>query len=261
MTAQPFAHRALYTQGRDISSLVRILKNEDKVNQKGLYDLDGSLHRGIFPPKLKGISNADLAVYLFFHIPLSQGFDFLRDGIRIYQYEKSNIKERTEEEREEHIPYLVETFKAVLLALPEQNVREGIDFLPRLRYPHAKEVLAKIDARGAIISCAFQPVVESYGACFGISECYGNPLFIQDKRQHGSIYGSKDKARIVRFLSADRYIVIGDTADDIGLAHAAKEKNPESVVISIHRRSEALDNEADLIISSWKDLGQLLESN
>lgn len=259
MTAQPFAHRSLYTQGREIRSLVHILKNEDHVQQRGLYDLDGSLHRGFFPAKLKGISNADLAIYLFFHIPLSKTFSFLHEGIHIYQYEKEHITPEKEEERQIHISYLVQTFKELLLDLPEQTVRQGIQFLPHLCYPHAKKVLGEIKAEGTIISCGFQPVAQVYANFLGIQKCYGNALFPQDTRQHGNISGAEDKKRIALSIPADRYIVIGDTADDIGLAHAAKEKNPESIVISIHRRSEALESEADLILSSWKDLGELLE--
>ncbi len=261
MTAQPFAHRPLYTKGRDIRSILHILRNEDKVNQRGLYDLDGSLHRGFFPPKLKGISNADLAIYLFLHIPFAQKIPFLREGIHIYQYEKENITDEKEEQRDRHIAYLVNSFKELLLELPEHTVRKGIDFLPHLQYPHAKEILQKMSAEGTIISCGFQPIAEAYGQSFGIRECYGNALFSQDAAQYGNIYGAQDKQRIARSIPADRYIVIGDTADDLGLAIAAKERNEESVVISIHRRSEALDEQADLIISSWKDLGQLLEES
>lgn len=258
MTSQPLANRRFFTQGRSPRDLAAILRNEDKSDQCGLYDLDGTLHRGFFPPLLKGITNADLAIFLAWDLPLSYFPGFLSDGIHIYQYEKEHIHYGEENARPQHIQYLVETFRKSLLQLPEITVREAITILPCLQYPYAKEVLGKIRAKGTIISCGYYPIAEAYGKAFDISQVYANPLFSKDPRQQGDIYGAADKARVATGVSGTRYVVIGDTADDLGLARAAKARNAESVVIAIHDRSESLEAEADIISSSWKDLREFL---
>ncbi len=260
MSAQPLVHRKLFTQRRSPRDLVAILRNEDHVDQQGLYDLDGSLHRGFYPPWLKAISNADLAIYLASHIPLSQLPRFLCDGVHIFLYEKKNIQDGKESERPEHIRYLVETFRRSLSALPEELIRNAADFMPKLRYPHAKEALDKIGARGNIISCGFYPVASAYGRAFGIPRVYANPLLGFDPKQHGEIYGAVDKARIARKINGERYIVIGDTADDMGMGLTARVKNPESVIIALHGRCTYLAAEADIIASCWEDIHALLDA-
>lgn len=258
MSTQPFSHRKLFTQGRDVPSLVHVLKNRDGIDQRGLYDLDGSLHRGFFPSKLKGISNADLAILLTFMIPLSEVPKFVSDGVKIYLYENEHITAKKEYERDKHIKYLVDTFRTVLSVLPIETVRRAVDFLPRLQYPDAKQVLTEINAEGAIISCGFQAVAQAYGRVLGITDCLGNALFYHEAYQYGTIYGAEDKERVVCSLPAERYVVIGDSADDLGLFRAAKKRNPESVVIALHGRCDSLDAEADIISSSWADLSELL---
>ncbi|MSR85924.1 haloacid dehalogenase-like hydrolase [Candidatus Woesearchaeota archaeon] len=261
MTVQPFAHRKLFLTDRGPRDLVAVLKNEDNVHQKGLYDLDGTLHRGVYPSLLHGISNADLAIYLALRIPFLQLPRFVSEGIDIFCYERRHIQEGKDEDRPRHISFLVNSFQRSLERFPERLIMNAVQFIPRMRYPHAREVLREIRADGVIISCGFHPVVEAYGNVFGIENIYANPLFEFDPKQHRGIYGAGDKERIARSIDADRFVVIGDTADDIGMADAAKSRNPESVVIAMHGRCSHLASRADIIASSWKDIAALLETD
>ncbi len=259
-TKQLFVNRKLFTR-KPVDELTAILRNTDGVHQIGLYDLDGTMHRGLCPSRLKGMTNADLAIYLGWNIDLQYLPQFVREGRDIYRYERTNISEKKDNEREIHISFLVDEFRNSLLALPENIVRKGIAFLPRLRYKLAKEVLGLIKAEGALISCGFQPVVEAYGDSLGITKRFGNPLFPGDARQHGNIHYYGDKKRVAKSISAQRYIVIGDTFDDTGLVSAAKEVNNDSVVIALHGRCSHLEDVADIIAPSWEDLQTLFNHN
>jgi len=252
-----FGSKARICSGRNPEELCAILINTDGVDQVGLYDLDGTLHEGAFS-HLKGMTNADLALYLAATMDLSFLPRFFRQGLDIYAYERRFITEQRDHEREQHIPILVEAFRESLLALPEEDVSRGINLLVQLRHRKAKSVLGKISARGVIVSCGFQEVVDRYADTFSFEKGYGNPLFAADKG-HGTIYSWKDKKRVVEeYIPAERYVVIGDTYDDLGLARAAKERNSESVVIALHGRCPHLAKEADIIAPSWRALDEML---
>jgi len=263
MTLQPFAHRKLFTR-RDLSSLQEVLHNEDGCSQYALYDLDGSIHKGIYP-SLRGIAHADLALYLTFHIPLSHLFTFVCENIKIFFYERNTLAHGVSPfERERHTKYLVESFHDILRELvPPELLYRAAEFLPKLRYPYAQEVISLIRGKKALISCGSQEVLESYGRFLGIDTCLGNPVFPIEDTYHPKIYGAGDKEYTALYLcrEADRVIALGDTDDDLGLARAAKLISQESIVIALHGRSEALEAEADIIASSWKDLFLLLEGH
>src|SRR3989344_317770 len=237
MTEQPLANRNIFLQGnRSAYDLIHALANRDIVTQRILCDIDGTLHKGYYDKLLRGISNADLALYLLPRIPFSQFPRFVTK-------------------------HLENLFLDSLREIPEEIIQEGAKKLPKRIYPHAKETLDLIHGRRALISCSLQIVADAYGEYVDAREVFGNPLSGKDFKQYGMLYGVQDKERIARMVShkTERMIVIGDTTDDTGMAVVAHERNLESVVIAMHHRSEALEAKADIIAYSWEDLRAFLE--
>ncbi|MDP3728957.1 MAG: haloacid dehalogenase-like hydrolase [bacterium] len=263
MTEQPLLNRKVFLQGnRKAYDLVGILGNKEGLTQRILCDIDGTLHRGYYESLLRGITNADLAIYLLPRIPVSHLAPFVTKNIEIFLYDRKTLANGIPDtEREIHTKHLVDLFLEALKEIPEELIEEGAKKLPRRMYPHAKETLEYIKGRRALISCSLQVVADIYGEHVDARETFGNPLSEKDFRQHGMLYGTKDKERIARMIceKAERMIVIGDTTDDIGMALVAHKRNPESVVIAMHHRSEALEAKADIIAYSWEDLRAFLE--
>ncbi|HIH14656.1 MAG TPA: haloacid dehalogenase-like hydrolase [Nanoarchaeota archaeon] len=263
MTEQPLANRNIFLQGnRSAYDLIHALANRDIVTQRILCDIDGTLHKGYYDKLLRGISNADLALYLLPRIPFSQFPRFVTKNIEIFLYDRKTLANGIPDaEREIHTKHLVNLFLDSLREIPEEIIQEGAKKLPKRIYPHAKETLDLIHGRRALISCSLQIVADAYGEYVDAREVFGNPLSGKDFKQYGMLYGVQDKERIARMVShkTERMIVIGDTTDDTGMAVVAHERNLESVVIAMHHRSEALEAKADIIAYSWEDLRAFLE--
>ena len=253
---QPFHNRNLYIR-RDPFELARVLNNKDHANQRVLCDVDGTLHRGIYDPLLRGVTNADLALYVSMWMPVSKLPRFARENIEIFAYDRRTLANGVRmEEREAHTRHLIFRFLDALESVPRALIGEAAATLPRLAYPDARKTLARIEGGLALVSCGLQPVVEAYGRHLGTRWCFGNPL----KSEDVDLGGAADKAKYANDICRrmNRAIVIGDTEDDLGMAEVAKALNPESVVIAMHHRSEALEEKADIIAYSWGDLAQLL---
>ena len=266
-TCQPLAHRKVFIKDREAYELARVLRNSDQVSQRVLLDIDGTLHRGLhwgaYEGFLRGVTNADLAWSLLWKIPLAQKPRFFYDCLKIFLYDRKTLANGVpDEERELHSRYLVDLFFLSLEAVPESLISDVASSLPKRMYPHVEETLEQIGGRKALISCGLQAVVDAYGKHLGIREGYGNP-FPPCETQYGKVYGAEDKERIARMIclssKAERLIIAGDTTDDVGMAKVAHEVNPESVVLALHNRSEALEDRADIIAYSWRDLRAFLE--
>ncbi|MBI5797409.1 hypothetical protein HZA98_00710 [Candidatus Woesearchaeota archaeon] len=238
--------------------LVARLLGLDHVQQRILLDVDGSVHKGIYEKKLRGITNADMAVYLALSMPLSLLPAFVKENIAIYQYDKKTLGNGVApEDREEHTRYLVNRFCDALQAVPSSLVERAAVRMPKLAYPHARETISLFRGQKALISCGVQEVVDAYGAYLGAVHRFGNPIHGERK-----LCGAVDKERIASELAdgVSRMHIIGDTCDDVGMLAAAKRHNPESVAIALHGRSEALEGSADIIAGSWRELHEVIDN-
>ena len=255
---QPFAHRPLYLRDRSVKDLVHILRGNDLGGRrKVLLDVDGSIHQGMYESKLRGITNADLAFYLCSWMPVTYVPEFLQRNIAIYSYDRITLAQGISK-REKHTRHLVDSFLSALEPVDTQLIEKGAQWLTRFAYPHVKETLADIPGSRVLISCGLQPVIDAYGRYLGTRYCFGNSL---DSSQRGRIYGAKDKERIVEDVCSymNPSIGFGDTADDLGIARGMKRRNEESVFVALHGRSRELEEDADIICPSWKDLRALLD--
>lgn len=263
MTQQPFVNKTLFLKkGRSLQDLGAIIRNEERKTQRVLLDVDGTLHKGPFEYFLRGITNAHLALYLLPTVPLSHLPKFISDSFEIFLYDRKTLANGVPvEEREYHTKYLVRLFSKSLEDIPTEMIQNSAKKIPKGIYPHAQETLQYIHGRRTLISCGIQTVVDAYGQKIYAEECFGNPLKIEDIKNHGFLYGAKDKERIAKEICAqsERAIVMGDTCDDLGMAYAAKEKNPENILIALHHRSEALEEQADIIAYSWQDLRAFID--
>lgn len=262
-TKQPFPHRRFFLKNREPSELAHILRNREHKHQKVLLDIDGTLHQGLYDRFLRGVTNADLAWYLLQHIPWKQKYSFFLDNLRIFLYDRKTLANGvSDDEREIHSSYLVQSFFSALKDIPQELIHEGAKQLPLQMYPLAEDIIQDIRGRKALISCGLQAVVDAYCSHLHIPEGYGNP-FPPMETQYGELYGVKDKERVADMICSspkiERIVVIGDTTDDVGMAHVAHRVNKESVVIALHHRSEALEAKADIIAYRWDDLAYFLQ--
>ncbi len=259
---QPLPYRQLFIRDRSARDLVRVLRNEDNVNQVKLVDLDGTLHKGLYEERLRGFTSADVALDLLMRGEVS--FPFLRDNLRIFLRESGSLYADVQgEDRRKVTKELVQMFGKVLSRVDHERLEEVMEALPERAYPGAKSVLNMVGGETVIISCAMQSAVNAYGRFLGRSRLIGNPMFHSNESVSlggNGIYGRVDKEVVADNVCKrkDRAVVFGDTVEDIGLAYAARRVSQESVVVALHGRSEDLEDKADIVTASWEDLGMLM---
>ena len=259
---QPLAHRRLFIRDRSPRDLVSVLRNEDQVRQEKLVDLDGTIHKGLYEPRLRGFTSADVALDLLNNWVMN--YSFLRDNLRIFHKESGSLYEDIQgEERARCTRELVHMFAEVLINVDSSTLYCVMKDLPKRAFPRSKPVLQMVGGRTTMISCAMQMAVNSYGVHLNAERGLGNFLRYRGEgvSQGGKgIYGAEDKRLVAEAAckDRDRAIVFGDTLEDLGLAYAARKLSPDSVVVAMHGRSEELEEYADIVASSWEDLGMFM---
>ncbi|MFH1972006.1 MAG: hypothetical protein ABIJ18_00850 [archaeon] len=252
----------------DLGELVRVLINHDQLRQTVLLDIDGTLHQGFHDQKLRGITNADIALLLavkgFFGGMNTKRFTkYVKDNIDLFRFEKEIPKEQ----KGAYERVLIERFAEILTGIPYVHFSSIARRMPERAYPLAKEGVQLTEGDKVIISKAIFPISEAYKKYIGAIQAFGCNLEIEDKRIKGlsddCIYTGQDKRdKALQVLySTQRVITIGDTLEDLSMGLLGREMNPESLIIAMHRRSEEFDNEADLAIDNWEAYQTLIETH
>jgi len=253
---------------RDLGDLVQVLINSDNVRQNILLDVDCTLHKGVYEQRLRGISNADIALQLavkgFFGGMNTKKFtQYVSDNIGLFRFEKGIPKE----EKGQYERFLIEMFGEILKGIPYVHLSKICMRMPDRSYPFAKDTIKEIEGSPVIVSKALLPVADAYKNYIGAIAAYGCRLEIEDRKIAGlgedCIYTSKDKTnRALETIEyATRVITIGDTLEDYDMGMLGKDINDKSLIIAMHRRSEEFDEKADLAVDNWEDLYDVIQSH
>ena len=245
--------------------LENILLNKDSKNQAILSDLDGTIHRGLWPAVLHGASYADLSILLSFYLKLPQ----LKKHVTCSNY---ILREYRHMIHNGHQQGLIENVMTryycnnLLPGLDMRQLNKAARWLPKLAYKDSKKSLTEMGKKSeiTIISKTINPVMASYSNSLlkeGLKINYKcNELITEGYEicglQTPGILSASDKywAGADCLKNKERTAIFGNTSEDLAMHKAAKKLGIESIMIAVHPRDKQLEEEADVIMNSWSEL-------
>ncbi len=255
--------------------LEAVLQNYDNATQIVVPDLDGTLHRGLCPSKLRGATNADLAIITTFYLLSAPALipNHIKRNVRLMRYEKSKQPSDWTETSGFEERLILDFFSCVMNGVPQKALRRASSQLPKLAYKKAKESILEIGRNSSstvLISKAADIVLESYCNWFkekGHDVSYrGNKLIFD--RDH--LVGIDADNRITRrcdkkeacaseIQGYERAIILGDTLEDIGMFEAADDLGIRALKVAVHPKQEELSRKVDVVLYSWKNFYGLIK--
>lgn len=245
--------------------LENILLNKDSKNQAILSDLDGTIHKGLWPAVLHGASYADLSILLTFYLKLPQLKKHFICSSYILRDYRHMIYNGTPQGIIENVMtrYYCNNF---LPGLDIRQLHKAARWLPKLAYKDSKKSLVEMGKRSdiTVISKTIEPVMASYSNALlknGLKinyEC--NELLIEDSKicsmQTQGMLNTIDKFRAAAdcLKNKERTAIFGNTSEDLAMHRAAKKLGIESIMIAVHPRNKQIEEEADVIMNSWPEL-------
>ncbi len=245
--------------------LENLLMNKDHKNQAILSDLDGTIHRGLYPRKLHGASYADLSIFLGFYLGLTQLEKHIRCNLKIYK----DYNSLTEQKRPQTLieKELILTYcNDLLLGLDSRTVEKAARWLPFIAYRKAKQSVKKMakQSRMMIITKAIEPTMIGYvewfynrgsNIRFESNVLYTTDYIIEGLWKPGILCTSDKYYRAKKYLDGKkRAVIFGNTSEDLAMHNAAKDLGLESIMIAVHPRDKQVEEEADVIMRSWPEL-------
>lgn len=253
--------------------LENILLNQDNASQVIISDLDGTIHKGLWNKRLKGITNADLGVLTTFYLLSKPKLlpKYITNNIEFFFYEKKNRPLNSEGVSKFDEELMKSYFNNKIKGIPKEALEKAAVLLPKLAYRKSKESiieLGKNSKKTTIISKTVDIILESYANWFKSNHLnlnyQGNELVFNEgllKHINPSITTAIDKKeRCEKEINGyERCIVFGDTCQDLGMFEAADDLRMPSIKVAVHSRSEELSKKADIVLYSWKNFYKLLK--
>jgi phosphoserine phosphatase len=277
-----------FSERYTVDEISNMLLNNEKKRMGLILDLDGTIHRGLLPKGFFESSNADLAFYLFPQIMLhdkkrilpyiSTGISMTSKAIRYYLpcgKEQGTLSEKSSE------------IERILFQQFSENILKGMNYelvvrasekIPNNAYPFSLECISKIgknSERTAIISKAFQPILDAYQIKlreFGIEiEGYGNRLLVDELSRKivgldnsDKILSAYDKSDAARKIlgGLESSAIFGNSEDDIAMFEEADSMfGKYSLKIAMNIISKKIIEKADVYFWGWKPVKEILQMN
>ncbi|GEM_PF-2551252 len=278
--------------------LVDLILNTQNKNRVAIFDLDGTIHKGIWPERFSGVTNADLAFYLTYEILIKNIFTrktlieqfskfhsnlkhllYINREVEEYKKEKNLSSIGSDAESSQLEAKLIEYFaQNVLSGLSEQSVKNASYKIVKHSYPKAKECIKEIaddSSKTFFISKAFEPVLEAYQK--NLKENYdadveiiGNKLLtyyhiIIGLDKENAILTGEDKAEELKKIisSYNSSIIFGDSYEDLGMFMLSDDilGKENTLKIAINPKSDELKENSDAVFKDWVSLEQIIREN
>jgi len=269
-----------FSDNYSVNDIAEILLNASNRKRASIFDLDGTIHRGLLPKAFYEASNADLALYLLpeiiCHSP-SKIIDYASTGTSIVsKIIFHSFKKKSGAESDSGIEEIIikEFSEKILFGMEYQEILDAAEKVPRHAYKYSFECIREIGKTSdsnTIISKTFQPILDSYAGEFmkyGIEmQTYGNRLIISEGRITGiddsqKILLPEDKARLCRdsISEFDSCLIFANSEEDIGMfeegdSHLGKYN---CLKIAMNASSRRVIEKADVYFSSWKPIKEIL---
>jgi hypothetical protein len=241
-----------------------------------IFDLDGTVHRGVCYSRWRGLSVVDLSICLGVLLAVRpvEWFAFTKRVLRF----RSSWRARRRRSDAVGVGHQVsgdDVFKfvdEVLGGLRANDVERAARFISRLSFRDALLCVRRIVRscqRWAFVSRSISPVLSAYAARLGEGppfELYGNALRIE-----GGIVRSLDPRR--RVMTADdkgeatrsllfplrhqgRALIVANASEDVAMFDVADEVLGRERVLKIAMMptDPELADRADVVASSWREL-------
>ncbi len=265
-------------------SAADFFKSVHQQNTLLISDFDGTIYRGLLPFIFRGISNAELGIFLCLLHLFSPGklFQLVYSLTRLFFLERKHRRQYKAGQisLSEMEDTLIRFFAGHLLrkCSPAKITRAARLTGPFL-YRYMEKVLGLLAEhiyKIVIISKSFAPVLEVFQKkitqtlhinveWFGVNV---KPSSTWEIDRENSILSRRDKFTCVKQMLADhknieKVIIIGDTEDDIALAQGAVRLIGEDNVffIAVNARDNRIKTAAHLDCKNWKRLFEFLKKS
>ena len=256
------------------------LLNPNGVPRIAIFDLDGTLHRGLCYPAWKGLSNADLSVWLavlLWREP-RRCLAYAKRLMNFHQKWRPTIQAEQQVQPGWTSNWIQSFVNEVLAGLPFSYIERAAHLTSKLCFGDVPFCVGKMtwnSARCAFVSRALSPVLEAYSDRLLAersenSEIYGNVPIVEDGLCRGldptrRVLTDADKYAIVRELLVplqDRgdAVICGNGAEDLAMFEAAEEVlgAKRCLKVAIKPTSTCLAAAANVVAGSWSGLKPLL---
>jgi hypothetical protein len=254
----------------------RFTGSKDK-KRIAVFDIDGTLHKGLFYPVWKGISNFDLCFFMGIFM-LTRPLQYIGYVIRLLRFWRGLDREnRRKLTKSEVSPSVISGFvQSVLVNIPYTCLEQSAAFIVRFHFscmPFCLRKIMKNSDESVFVSRALYPVLDEYRklVIHGLPvskrvQLYGNMLVVKngkiyclDEKRH--IVSPDDKKQIVKkillpFSSRSDAVIFGNSSADLQIFDIADRILGEDNVlkIAIKPTCEKLAAGADLVAASWRGL-------